>query len=106
MKRIIIDVGTEFLHQKMRYKIIRKSYTPDQESECVYTALAETFNVEREFTSDEILELLNKMDSSRLILLSQNDKTDNVEFEINDYESMTEKEKEAAEKNSCALHHS
>jgi putative transposase len=98
MKRIMIDVGTEFLHQKMRYKIIRKSYTPDQESECIYTALAEAFNVEREFSSDEILELLNAMDSSRLILLSKNDKTENVNSEINDYDSMTEKEKEAAEK--------
>ncbi|OZQ68425.1 hypothetical protein CA600_06330 [Paenibacillus sp. VTT E-133280] len=95
MKRIMIDVGT---HQKMRYKIIRKSYTPDQESECVYTALAEAFNVEREFTSDEILELLNTMDSSRLILLSKNDKTVDEEIEINDYESMTENEKAAAEK--------
>lgn len=98
MKRIMIDVGTEFLHQKMRYKIIRKSYTPDQESECVYTALAEAFNVEREFTSDEFLELLNTMDSSRLILLSKDDNTDKVDFEINDYELMTEKEKAAAEK--------
>lgn len=98
MKRIMIDVGTEFLHQKMRYKIIRKSYTPEQESECVYTALAEAFNVEREFTSDEILELLNTMDSSRLILLSKNDKTVDEEIEINDYESMTENEKAAAEK--------
>lgn len=94
----MIDVGTEFLHQKMRYKIIRKAYSPNEESECVYTALAEAFNVEREFTSDEILELLNTMDSSRLILLSKNEKTADEEIEINDYESMTENEKAAAER--------